>query len=287
MIELKKKRKTEGRNQKKSIFLRILFYLFLLAFLGTVFYILFFSPFIKISSIEIIGNEYIEQELIAEEINPEISGKYFNYVDKNNLLLFRAGKIKKEILERFKVIKEIEIKRKFPHSLKINILERKPQMIICSQNECFILDENGEAYENIDPSSEEAQKNNFPILIDESGKDINFSDIVLDKPFMNYFLGAKEKIPEMFDLEIERDARTPSLISGDIKMKTKEGWGIYLNKKIELERELEMLRAVLENKITNEQRRELEYIDLRIGNKIYYKFKEEIQEEAEKNKKAD
>jgi len=44
-----------------------------------------------------------------------------------------------------------------------------------------------------------------------------------------------------------------------------------------------MLKVVLENKIEKNQRQDLEYIDLRIDNKIYYKFRDGTISQSTKN----
>ena len=67
---------------------------------------------------------------------------------------------------------------------------------------------------------------------------------------------------------------TPNRMSGDLKVETTEGWKIYLSKDMGLENEIFMLKAILDKKINGDQRKDLEYIDLRINDKAFYKFKD-------------
>jgi len=234
---------------------------------------LFFSPFLEITSIEVNGNEYITDNLILEKINPQISGKYFSAIKKNNLLLVQTGKIKKDIQFELRIIREIRIKREFPSKLIVSIIERKPQMAFCSTDNCFMLDENGETYDNYF-ANEENDKNNFIILREESSRKINLGEIILEKKYMEYVQGIRGELLARLETEVENNFCFVSLISKDIRVKTKEGWEIYFNENIELGKEIEMLKVVLENKIEKNQQQDLEYIDLRIDNKIYYKFKD-------------
>jgi len=250
-----------------------LFFLISMAFAAVLVYVLFFSPFLEITSIEVNSNDYVENNLILDKINSQISGKYFDTIKKNNLLLVRTGKIKKDIQAEFRIIREIRIKREFPSKLVVNIVERKPQMVFCSTENCFMLDENGEAYDNYF-LSEENDKNDFIILLDESSKKINLGEIVLEKKYMEYVQGIKGELSARLEMEVENNFRVVSLISKDIRVKTKEGPEIYFNENINLEKEIEMLKVVLENKIEKNQRQDLEYVDLRIDNKIYYKFRD-------------
>ena len=222
------------------------------------------------------------------EYNPEqFPGLVMRIKDpKTSALIFSSGKIVltgaksltkvKESLQ--KIIKnlakiKIRIKREFPSKLVVNIVERKPQMVFCSTENCFMLDENGEAYDNYF-LSEENDKNDFIILLDESSKKINLGEIVLEKKYMEYVQGIKGELSARLEMEVENNFRVVSLISKDIRVKTKEGPEIYFNENINLEKEIEMLKVVLENKIEKNQRQDLEYVDLRIDNKIYYKFRD-------------
>ncbi len=271
MLSPKNKRITKNKTRGKFSFFRFLFFLVTVSFVVVLIYVLFFSPFLEINSIEINGNDYIEKNLILDKINPEISGKYLDIVKKNNLLLAKIGRMEKDIKDEFKIIREIEIKREFPEKLIVSIIERKPKMVFCSADSCFILDENGEAYDNYS-SNEENDKNNFITLREESSKKMSLGEIILEKKYMSYALEIKQELFERLEIEIDNNFRVASLISGDIRVKTKEGWEIYFNENIGLEKEIEMLKVVLENKIEKSQRTDLEYVDLRIDNKIYYKF---------------
>lgn len=273
MITPRSQRTTKNKSRRKFSFLRFLFFLISITFLTVLIYTLFFSPFLEINAVNINGNKYVEDSSILDKINPEISGKYLNFIKKNNLLLVRTGKIEKEIKNNFRIIREIQIKRKFPSILIVNIIERDPQMVFCGAGDCFVIDENGEAYDNYS-SNDEDEKNNFLVLSDESSKKINLGETVLEKKYMEYILEIRQELLGRLEIEVQNDFKTSSLISKDVRVKTKENWEIYFNEDIELEKEIEMLKVVLENEIEKNQRPDLEYVDLRIDNKIYYKFKD-------------
>jgi len=58
----------------------------------------------------------------------------------------------------------------------------------------------------------------------------------------------------------------------DAQITTKEGWQIFINSEVDLEKQLISLLQILEEKIKD--RSNLEYIDLRFGAKMFYKLKE-------------
>lgn len=283
MLRNKKRNIPKDRKKSKKIYFQILFYVALLFFLGAFIYVLFFSQMLKVISIEIKGNKNVDKQIILDKINSTISGNYLKYINKDNLLLFKANKTEEEILQQFKIIRKIEIKKIFPNDLVVSMIERIPELIFCSKEKCFIIDENGQAYDERSSLKEE-NVSNMILLIDESGRNINVGEIILERDYIEYVQGIKKNIFENLSLEIENNFQTPSLISKDIRIRTREGWMVYFNQNINLEKELEMLSLSLNNKIEKEKRIELEYIDLRIENKIYYKFKGGIQNDADLEK---
>ena len=54
---------------------------------------------------------------------------------------------------------------------------------------------------------------------------------------------------------------------------------IYFDESIPVAKEVDTLKLVLDEKINSDQRTDLEYIDLRTENKVYYKFKNSDQQQ--------
>ena len=54
-------------------------------------------------------------------------------------------------------------------------------------------------------------------------------------------------------------------------IKAKEGWYIYLDKESDIPTQLVALKKFLDEKLLADQRQKLEYIDLRVNTRIYYK----------------
>lgn len=241
---------------------------------------LFFSGKLEIGAIEINGTETIDPDKIKDLVRNEIDRKYLNIVQKNNLILARSSKIESRIKNEFKKIENVEIRRKFPSSLLISIKERKSALVFCSGENCFIVDDKGIAYENADVSSEEFLNNGLILLKDNNGKSITPEENVLEESYINYVSSISGKLKNELDINITREMETPTKVSADIKTMADEGWAIFFSTDIELEKETEMLKVVLENKIEKEKRKDLEYVDLRSDNKVFYKFKEGVQEET-------
>lgn len=274
MIQKRRTVKSRSLKRNKTNIGRWIYRVLLLAFLGAIFYIIFFSGRLAITTISVSGEKEIEPDLIMSEISPEIEGKYLGVIDKNNILLVRSSEIKTDLSRAFKKIENITVKRKFPGTLLVNIQERQTPVIYLSGDNAFSIDENGIAYDEIGTGMLESSGVSSIILRDNSANGANLGETVLDKRYIAYLVGIREDMKKEADIEIDNSYETPSVVSSDVRVMTKEGWKVYFNTDINLKKELEMLNVSLENKIDKTRRSDLEYIDLRSDNKVFYKFKD-------------
>lgn len=279
MIYRRKKIFSVSRSHQRGTS-RFLFRFMVVVFLGAVVYILFFSSFLVVASFRISGNKNVSEDEILNLIKPKLSGKFFNVVNRNNLLLVDKVDVRKDVLERFHLLRSVEVRKKFPAELDVQVVERTPTFLFRGGNGWFVLDEKAEAYDIADPEREDMKKYNLPSLSDSDGKNVSRGDTILSQEYVGYILVLREKMKSDTDVEIEDNFETPSLVSRDIRAKAKTGFLIYFNENIALDKEIEMLNIVLRKKIEKEQLPDLEYIDLRIDNKVYYKFKEGTPEET-------
>ena len=180
----------------------------------------------------------------------------------------------------FKKIESVKVTRKFPGTVYVEIQERKPVLLLFSDNRYFIVDSNGQAFEEISADSSDFQNSDWPILADSSNRSAELYDNVLDANLMSYFLDSRGKLKNELEIDLDRQSETPNRMSADIRIKTAEGWMIYFNANLDLKKELGMLEAVMGEKIGSGNRPNLDYIDLRSDNRVFYKFKQTDQEEV-------
>ncbi len=142
-------------------------------------------------------------------------------------------------------------------------------------------------FDEADCGGKYLKREDFSVLNNENNKEIIVGENYVDAEYVNFISLARSGMESDLEIFLEKEMRTPSIVSSDIELKTKEGWSVFLNEKISVGKELEMLQVVLENKITAEQRKNLEYIDLRTENRVYYKFKNGENPSRESNKETE
>lgn len=268
-----------SKKKNRNFFDRILYWLCFLAFAGGVVYVLFFSPWVVIAKINISGTEDLNEDEILQVVKDKISGKYLNVIEKSNYFLIKRERLGEILTENFKKIEKVRVDKKFPDQINISLVERKEVLVLCNNNQCFIVDSRGIAYSTIDLNNSEEINEHLLILKNEKGREVHLGDFVFEEEYAQYLLDIKYKLESDLGIKIEKEVLTPQLISGDLRVKTTEGWMIYFDKNIPIEKEVKMLDLVLKDKLKEIKREDIEYIDLRTDNKIYYKIKNKTIEE--------
>ncbi len=253
--------KKKIRQKRKRLFLKKGFWLFFLIFLmfGTFFYYFFYSGLLEIKEIEVNTDKEELAQKIEEIIEKEKQEKFLFFIPKN-IFLLDLKKIKNEISEKIPSVEEIILERDFPHLVKAAIVEKTPLALWCAKNKtCFYLDEKGVIFEE----AGESEKEEMPII--KSEKNLKLGEKAVSKEelksLLNIYneLNSEIKIKEIF------------ISSRKIAVRVFPSWEIYFDWD-NVERQLLNLKAVLEQKIPEKLRKNLQYIDLRFGNKVYYKF---------------
>jgi cell division septal protein FtsQ len=279
-IKPAKARGNAKKAKKTYFFSRFMFYFLMLIFWGTAAYLFFFSGYLSVSRIEIQGNELTSQADMQKIVSSKLDEKYFNFLEKNNLVLLNSRAIRNEILASYKIISRVSVKKYFPDGIKVSILERRPQLILDSGGKDWVIDEKGEIFDEAGENFSYLGKEDFPVVIDESKKSFSLGDLAIDEKYISFISDFRRKVGDETGIEFEKEIRVSGISSGNMRMKAKEGWMILLDENLGADKEKDMFEAVLDNKIEKEKRSDLEYVDLRIPNKVFYKFKDATPEES-------
>lgn len=278
---LKKTEKFQYSARKKENFSKIAYWIFFLAFVGVAGYVLLFSGFLNILTIEFSSTEKINSQKLSERLNIWLAGKYLKVIPQNNLLLLRENYLNDLFTREFGMVKKIKIIKKFPDRIRIIVEERNPILVLENSQGWFILDEAGQRYPEDFFDSSGFDRSSLPVLKEENAERAFSFENNSGAEYLDFIFKTKDKLEKLLDIPVEKSMTASKIISGDVIFQTQEGWQIYFNKSVAIDKGIEMLRIVLEEKIGQEKRLDLEYIDLRIDNKVYYKFKE-----TEKNKSS-
>jgi len=263
-------RKSYRTKKKKSfwvIFKNRFFWLgfFILIVIGGFIYLFIFSSVFQIKDVQISGAE--------KSPVPEIKDIVFLKSKSRNIFLINFEEITRNLLKKYPQIANINFKRDFPDRILIQIEERRPIALFCQPvielfplffdkspaEECYFLDRQGVIFEKI-----ENQLGNFLVFNAKSFiSKFSLGQEIVNENYLTKILKINTQLEK--DIKIEKVL----LVSENrLNIKTSEGWEIYFNPEKDLDWQIEEMKILLEQKISPERRKNLEYVDLRFD-KIY------------------
>lgn len=262
-------------QKKRSKFSRFLFWILFLAFLGVCVFMLFFSPYLEIESIAVEGNKDIPSEEIIAKVDEVTGGKYFGYLSKRNILFMSKKQINEKLKSDFNRLEVSAIEKKFPKAVLIKVKERQPEMAWCSGGVCYMVDKEGLVYAGANAADEELEKSRFLIIIDDNAQPVEIRKTTVSPEFIQYMKQVDAILIDGLGLSIDGNYHTPALSSQEVMVKIKEGegWMLKMSSLISPEDTKKIIETVFDKELPMEKRNNLDYLDLRVKGKVYYKLR--------------
>jgi len=250
------KQKTRRRRVLKF------FLIFLIVGFLTCSYWLFFSGYFNISNFEIQGLDVLSKEQVQASLNSFFEQSPSSFVSAKNWFLFSADSFKRYLQEKHPLLTSISLQKEFPDTLRIIVKEREPVFIACSSTQlgsCFYIDEAGTVYE------EAPQTEGSLITTVEVSQIFEKGTSILDPALIEKLIIFKDLLKKRLSLPTKK-----IIVARDITFETYEGWQIKLDAKSNFLERFDDLVLLLNTQLKGE-REKLEYIDLTIPNRAYYK----------------
>ncbi len=230
-------------------------------------YLLFFANLLDVRAIDISGAEIIPSADLKITTEDWLNGGFLGIARNRNLLFVSAGDLASELTTKFPRIDSAEIRKEFPHGLKITVVERQSAGTWCfvASDKCFYFDKNGVAYAEAMPSS------GFLILnvADYRGQAVALGSAVASEEWFKNIIAAGELLPKIGVSVAE--ISIPSGSFDEFDAKTAVGWKILFSNSTDIAKQITSLGILFRDKLPAASRAGLQYIDLRIQDRIYYK----------------
>jgi len=257
-------------KKKKKKVKKVKVYLFLLVcvlILAGILYLIQI-PQIQIGEIKISGNSFVTTQEIQNRIDNESSAKILWFIPKSNIFLFSKNKVQNAIKENPAII-DVSIRKDYFQTLRVEIVEQEKEALYCNsleRTQCFYVNRDGFIYAKVED-----------FIIPEQ-------EIILYREMDQRQIGQvvyEEELHESVMTFIKSTARygitiTNSYLKSDdvLEFKTLQGAILKTSKYDDFEKDFTNFEALFEqNVLTKESLSTIEYIDLRFGNKVFYKNK--------------
>ncbi|MDO8743061.1 MAG: hypothetical protein Q7J30_00660 [Candidatus Azambacteria bacterium] len=260
--------KTISREEKIKKLKNLFFSLLLLTFILTVFWLIFISSFFSIQNINFSDNTVLNRN---DALNIISSIAPFGLSE--NLLILSKSRLKSELAAAFPSITNVTIRKKLFHTVIIDFQKRIQVGIWCRSaadhpqgDNCYYFDKDGVAF----AETPETEGSLILKIEDLSKNDILLGDKVLDYNQINFIINFSSKAAENNKFKVLKFKIKPNL-AVDLEAVTNKNWSIYLDQKQDPAVAVNNLLSILEEAVKNTGN--LEYVDLRIPSRVFYKLR--------------
>jgi cell division septal protein FtsQ len=256
----------------------------IIGILGCLYFFVFYD-FYNITNIEISGNLIVSTDDILDITS--------NYLAKNKLLIFRNRNIfifnrndlKKKIGEVV-LLDNIKIEKILPNTVRITLKEKNTAIKWLCNDQEFLVDNQGiiikkfykistpKIFQLAETKTEEVNPTEQSLLIVKNltQEDMSLGLQVLNPANIEFITNLPNKLSTQDYLKI-KNILTPNKLPQYIIVELENGVKIQFNLADELDNQINRLKLLVEQKIKKGNLPNVEYIDLRLGESIYYKMK--------------
>jgi cell division septal protein FtsQ len=254
---LQKERDSRQRLKSRLFFGSIVFSI------AGLFYFLFYSPYFELKEISVNGLQQINPETMKEMIDEYRIERHWLIFSHNCYWFFDKDELAKKITEKY-WIDYIDMKKLWPNRIIIDVGERESAVNWLSGDKCYRLDLTATAIEFCEAGSALMtikDLNEMPVEIGKSplSEDLLEQLIRIDQSLKMIAANYHFKIS---NYEIKDKS---------LEVKIADGFSVFFNLAQSDYQQIERLELLMKQNDVLENLAKLQYIDLRFGEKLFYK----------------
>ena len=229
---------------------------------------------VNIVDVTVTGNKIVDQEALQNFSWSVLHEYYLWLYPKSNVMIYPTRELERRILEHFKRIEKINFSINTDRVLNLAVTERGVKYVWCDKAmRCYFADMYGYIFD-------EAPYFSGPVYVKFYGGIDESVSIAGQTVFGGKFADLASFVESVKNLGIEVtgvNIKTDNEVEIHLPEYQSEAAKIIFNPTHDLYRTLENLKTALESEplVTDmaNRKEDLLYIDLRFGNKVYFKFK--------------
>jgi len=264
----RKKRKIRIRKIRLSGSKKIILILFLLLAILLIWFF-YFSPIFNIKNIEINGLSKISNEEIEKSLWLQTKSHRFVLGFQKNLFLFDKDEFTKNLNEKY-YFEKLIVEKKFFKKIIIEIQEKSNAFIWGESEKYYYCDKDGYIISQINLLDIKEKK--YPFIYNNGENKISddeYKKIGIENKYIDYIINLFDNFKN-----ISNDFKIEKFIIDDevntVKILILDGPSIYFNIEDDIIKQIDKLLVIKNEKLKNDFNSK-EYIDLRYGDKIYYR----------------
>jgi len=228
-------------------------------------YLLFFSGQFEVTEIKISKPDVLKDLNVSRSVNNWLDQDWLSIKRRNNTAFINLDNLDSVLRSQFAQIKGIKASKNLPHAINIEVKAREPEGIWCSGGECFYFDDEGIAYKR------SAESSGFLLtsVKDRRGRRLGLGERVEESIWLDSIILARDLLSNSgFAV---REFIIPDGSFDEFHARTSFGFDIYISFSTSIRRQLDAFVIAWKDKIPNSKKSQLEYVNLTVPGRIYYK----------------
>ncbi len=264
------------KKRKKKERKILLWGFFLIIWVSVLIYSLFFSSYFVIQKISVDGTDLVSADEVKNITSEMLNRKEWIIFNTNNLFFYPIQDAQNAIQKAFPPIAQVSIIRHFnpirvgswikESELTVHVVERDKIALACDDVRCFFVDDNGIVFASA-PMTYGASV--MRISETDLSKTV-LPDSKYSKEFIAFIKGVK--ITSIND-SIIFDSFSRLNDYGDIQAHTADNYTVFFTMSQDAKKQVRILKEIL-SKMVQGDIAKLEYVNLRVENRAYYKLRE-------------
>jgi len=267
--------------------------------IGGAIYLFLFSPVFKIKEIKISGSNLIAVERIQTVAGNVLQAKIFKIIPRDTALVLINDKIRQDIFGSFPEIATVDVSRKNTSQLDISVTERKTAAVVCrvaanlsplpssffptpsamaaatsspaqerekppESEQCFFTDDSGFIYRE----APEISGTLLPTFYSDDASLCQIRARAVSAVTIAFASAVKKELQssgvDLTQFVLNNEINT------ELRVFTVEGWFIYFDMSRSALVQARVLETLLKDEIKT-NRATLQYVDLRVEDRVYYR----------------
>jgi cell division septal protein FtsQ len=232
-----------------------------------------YAPFLEVSAVEVAGAQTVATSTIESYVRGQMVGRYLFIFPKRNIFLYPKHDIAAGLLVQYPALKAADVHAKNFHTITAAVVEREPKALWCgtgpSVGRCLYTDESGIAYA---PAAGDASA-----YVDYLGP---VGDTPVSDTALQYLSGEPFRaLTALVDALSQKDPANPVRVvtadaQGDVEARFDDGFVLKFALNDAGGDVFERFGLALQSDPFKAHKLfDFEYLDLRFGDKLYYKLK--------------
>lgn len=279
--ELSQNRKSSLRVRRRKLRALAVFILALLfaVTVGVLSWVSYLPQF-SISTISVNGTKEIPEQLVRTYIESRLYDGSYTLFSRNNIFLYPRVTIEKSIVSYFPRISTANISRNslLAQAITVTVAERQPFALWCSIGEvCYLMDADGFIFAPASTSTAGAlmvfRGDVSPQAELSPGKVANAADSPIGQTFLSGRFGSVIELFKRLRLAGYAPTGATVLNEKDFSISFSDGFALHISFGSDASTLVRNLQLALSADPLLGKVDKLDYIDMRFGDRVYYKFK--------------